>query len=344
MKEGPFFSVLISVYNAEKYLKECVDSVIAQSYENWEIVLLDDGSTDQTGKICDEYSEIDGRIRAFHQDNQGLASARNQTINEARGEFIIFLDGDDYWESPQMLYEVFCAIDKYKADLVVWWLKILNIYTGTIEKSTNFTEANDDALTGSDFLKATLANGKMKWWSWLYAFKRETWIKSGVSFTPGRIGCEDEEVLFRIFLQAKHVWVMNKYYYIYRIGNENSLTGKLRLPGLIGALEVADKNIKYLNNCYDDDLSLKHALIQNFSSTIMTVGLCLYKVDNKERNVLLQQIQKRKWMFDELRGYGNVKYRFKVMLIRILGIKNGFLTLQFIETLNKYLRRFVRKI
>ena len=91
-------SIIIPVYNVEVYLKECIESVLEQSYKNLEIILVDDGATDSSGKICDEYKDKDNRIIVFHKENGGLSSARNSGLAIATGKFVYFLDSDDYIE------------------------------------------------------------------------------------------------------------------------------------------------------------------------------------------------------------------------------------------------------
>ena len=94
-KEKVLISIAVPVYNVESYLKSCIDSLLAQTYRNIEILLIDDGSTDQSGNICDSYAQKDGRIRVFHTENQGVSSARNRGIEEAAGRYLIFVDSDD---------------------------------------------------------------------------------------------------------------------------------------------------------------------------------------------------------------------------------------------------------
>ena len=89
-------SVIVPIYNVELYLKRCIDSILCQTYENLEIILIDDGSTDESGKICDEYQTMDKRIKVIHTKNRGAANARNCGINLAKGEYIGFVDSDDY--------------------------------------------------------------------------------------------------------------------------------------------------------------------------------------------------------------------------------------------------------
>ena len=89
-------SIIVPVYKAEKHLSECIDSIISQTYENFELILIDDGSPDNSGKICDEYAEKDKRIRAIHKENGGVSSARNTGLDNASGEYITFIDSDDF--------------------------------------------------------------------------------------------------------------------------------------------------------------------------------------------------------------------------------------------------------
>ena len=95
MKKKPLISVIVPVYNVESYLKVCVDSILAQTYENLEIILVDDGSKDSSGKMCDEYAEKDARIKVVHKKNGGVSSARNKGLDVASGEYIGFVDSDD---------------------------------------------------------------------------------------------------------------------------------------------------------------------------------------------------------------------------------------------------------
>lgn len=96
------FSIIIPVYNTEKYLKQCLQSVLQQTCQDYEIILIDDGSTDKSGTLCDEYAKID-KVTCVHQKNQGLSAARNTGVAVSRGEYLLFLDSDDYLLSPSAL-------------------------------------------------------------------------------------------------------------------------------------------------------------------------------------------------------------------------------------------------
>ena len=103
-KNEPLISIIVPVYNVEKYLSKCIDSIINQTYKNIEIILIDDGSTDSSGAICDKYALVDSRIHVLHIENSGVSNARNVGLNHATGDYIGFVDSDDYIE-PNM-YEL----------------------------------------------------------------------------------------------------------------------------------------------------------------------------------------------------------------------------------------------
>ena len=112
------FSIIIPVYNVSKFLPECVRSVLQQNYPNFEIILINDGSTDNSGEICNEFSHSDSRIRVIHQENRGLSAARNVGINESKGDYIIFLDSDDLWDNKNVLSILAQRVESYSPDVL----------------------------------------------------------------------------------------------------------------------------------------------------------------------------------------------------------------------------------
>lgn len=117
MKQEPLLSVIVPVYNVEEFLPRCVDSLLAQTYQNLEILLVDDGATDLSGRICDQYAAKDSRVRVIHKENGGLSSARNAGLDAHRGEYIAFLDSDD-WMEPDAFETMLGLAEKYAAKLV----------------------------------------------------------------------------------------------------------------------------------------------------------------------------------------------------------------------------------
>jgi len=118
MKISPLISVIVPVYNVQQYLRQCVDSIIGQTYSDLEIILVDDGSTDGSGRICDEYARQDARVSVIHKENGGLSSARNAGIELARGERVLFIDSDDYWAVSDLLEVIVNSL--CDENLVIW--------------------------------------------------------------------------------------------------------------------------------------------------------------------------------------------------------------------------------
>ena len=118
----PAFSVIVPVYNAEKTLQRCVDSILAQTFEDFELILINDGSKDQSGDICDEYAAKDSRVKTVHKTNGGVSSARNAGLRIAQGEYIAFIDSDDYIDNDYLL-----GFKHYDADLIISGAKLISI-------------------------------------------------------------------------------------------------------------------------------------------------------------------------------------------------------------------------
>ena len=119
---------IIPVYNAEKYLGECIQSVLSQTFVDWEMLLLDDGSTDSSGMICDNYAKIDKRIKVIHKTNTGVSDTRNRGIDIAQGKYILFLDADDYWYDNSALEKLVNTAEEYDLDIVRGEYKAVNQY------------------------------------------------------------------------------------------------------------------------------------------------------------------------------------------------------------------------
>ena len=115
----PIISIIVPVYKVEPYLHQCVDSLMHQTYPHLEIILVDDGSPDNCGKICDEYAAADSRIKVIHQENQGVSAARNTALRNATGKYVMFVDGDD-WTDTNTCEIAFKTLSQYQADIVMW--------------------------------------------------------------------------------------------------------------------------------------------------------------------------------------------------------------------------------
>ena len=123
--KNPLITVIVPVCNVAKYLRRCLDSVISQTYQNLEIICVDDGSTDHSSEICEQYALKDERVKVFHQENQGVSAARNKGLDMVAGEYITFVDSDDYIQSD-MLERLYSELSKSEASYVICGYNVVN--------------------------------------------------------------------------------------------------------------------------------------------------------------------------------------------------------------------------
>ena len=138
---NPTISVIVPVYNIEKYVKECINSILAQTYTNFEVIIVDDGSIDASGRIADEFALMDERVKVIHKRNGGLTSSRNAGLMAASGEWIMHVDGDD-WIDPEMMAEMIAIADRKCADFVIGNLRFVCKGSNSWEYEMN--DWNDD--------------------------------------------------------------------------------------------------------------------------------------------------------------------------------------------------------
>lgn len=253
----PLISVIVPVYNVEKYLEICLDSILCQTYHNIEIILVNDGSTDNSRAICEKYVEKDNRVRLINQKNKGLSGARNTGINHANGDYIAFVDSDD--KILNNMYEVlFNNIKKTNADISICdFMKVKDL---TLKQNVDLTENlvlqiyNTDEIV-SKFLRVNSTEQFFSVWNRLYRAE----LFDNIEFTEGIIN-EDVDFSYKIFLKSKFICVSNEKLYCYNIGNNSITRNKLSPKDLDlftswnNVLEYAKSNDKkniqnVLTNC-----------------------------------------------------------------------------------------------
>ncbi len=205
MKEHPLVSIIVPVYNGGEYLRPCLDSVIRQTYTAWELILVDDGSTDGSSDVCDEYARR-AHISVIHKQNEGQAVARNVGLKNAKGIFVSFIDCDD-WLEPETYEEVIKELVKQQADALIYGY--FKEYT-TSRKTVN----NDGTLSvydGQDAVKMIL-EGKVESYFWSMIFRKSI-LQEPI---PNMRFFEDHAVIFKWVGHAEKVVVFNKPYYHYR--------------------------------------------------------------------------------------------------------------------------------
>ncbi len=274
-------SVIIPVYNVEKYIRRCVKSVLNQTYKEIEIILVDDGSTDNSGKICDELEKEDLRIKTIHIKNSGAAKARNVGLDKAKGEYISFIDSDD-WILPTFLERLLHECVENNADISkceVIDVKSEQDIIPNVEKKSDVYKPIDvlnKIYTERKFFNIAIMNK-------LYNKK----IFDNLRFVEGIIN-EDEEILCKIILKANKIVVTNEILYCYFLSEKSVTRSSFRKQNL-DIMKCFDSRIQQLQ-----DKEYKEVLQQTYADYMKILGQLYYKVYTSEwedRNKYLTEIK-----------------------------------------------------
>lgn len=220
-------SIIVPVYNAEKYLKRCIDSIINQSYNDFELILIDDGSTDKSGIICDKCAQIDKRIKVIHKKNEGVSLTRNLGINMANGEYITFIDSDD-WIEQDFLKKAIEYIRKNNVSILITGFvfennkKIFNVFNGK----------KDKIILNNEMKREFLKQNKFSWTVYDKFFKKEI-IKKYKFDSRFKIG-EDMLFCWQIFNNVEKIGYLPLYKYHYDISASKTMTSKFSLKWFDG--------------------------------------------------------------------------------------------------------------
>ncbi len=258
----PVFSIIVPVYKVENYLDACVQSLINQTFDDIEIILVDDGSPDSCPTRCDVFASTDSRVHVIHQVNMGLSVARNTGLTQAHGTYVIFVDSDDVVDLDTCQQLIPYLNDN--ADIIVGDGACI----GVRKRLTHGNTSN--CVTGREYLKTALRRGAMPMAAVLYIYRREFLLENKLLFKPG-IYHEDEQFTPRAFLAASKVVESNVSFYYY-IVRSNSITTKKDLRK--NASDLYDTCLE-LCSIYEQisDQKLKRLLIDS----LVTKYLCLFQ-------------------------------------------------------------------
>lgn len=207
-------SIIVPVYNVKPYLKKCVESIINQTYTNLQIILVDDGSTDGSQNICDEFAQKDSRIVVIHKENGGLSTARNMGMDKAKGEYIAFVDSDD-WLEPNMYYDLITQLEKHNADIAV-----CSFYECKDDKKNAIGDSRSVKILNTEDIFSN--KNQLRFLAWNKIFRKS--FVERLRFVPGQV-YEDFHFCRQVFLQTKKLVYLDAPLYNYRVsrpGNTNS--------------------------------------------------------------------------------------------------------------------------
>lgn len=295
----PLVSVIIPVYKAEKYLDRCIDSVLQQTYRNLEIIIIDDGSPDKCPQMCDEYAKIDARVNVIHQRNKGQSCARNRGLDIATGEYITFLDSDDYWEKS-LVEECLIASTQTNADMVLYLLD--NI----IKEGTKVQKIEREYYKDTESIIEGVLWDKVPSYPVRF-FKSDLW--KNVRF-PLNTTWEDLVVMPDIIVNVKKAIYLDKVLYHYECGNANSTSSNIASKNKFGMYWGWRKRAEIGLQQGKMDL-YKHAMFRSLRSAITALGL-----NAKDKLLLPEQTE-------ELKNYLSQEHNNKE--VPHLGIKYNLL-------------------
>lgn len=256
-----FISVIVPIYKVEPYIRKCLDSIVNQSYQELEILLIDDGSPDSCGAICDEYAQKDERIIVIHKKNGGISSARNAALDIATGEYVMFVDSDDWVESNFCETALRIALDNH---VQIATFGYNNIFLGENNHIQRIQERHTNSpryVNSSTAIRHIIEKDDVIFnFAWNKIYKRS--LFENVRYPVGRI-FEDNAVTCLLIMKAQNIYVSDEVLYNY-IKRSDSITGKGISPRIIvDRFEILNNRLKDIRKCCPENEQLQIKQIAN---------------------------------------------------------------------------------
>lgn len=291
-KAHPEISVIVPVYNVEKSLSRCIDSILGQTFTDFELILVDDGSTDVSGNICDMYAAENDRITVIHKENGGVSVARNVGIDVADGKYITFVDSDDYVDAG-FLENAFSIMEKTKVDLYISGIQMERFEEGNIKDIKRFTFDNEEIVTTVDLLKkeniaypTICISGP-----WCKFYKKKIVLNNNIRFNVKMSLGEDGLFNLDYLHVAKDIYCDVRIYYHYIRENENSLFSRFNADIFNANNIVFSKKIKMLSEFGAEFYYIqrnKNELAKRVAATIVHYYQH-YSSTNKEETIVMMR-------------------------------------------------------
>lgn len=335
-------SIIVPVYNVDKYLSKCLDSIINQTYKNLEIILVDDGSTDASSKICDEYAESDERITVIHKKNAGLSSARNAGLDIAKGDYIGFVDSDDYIDA-YMYENLYAAAIKNNVKLVICGHFVEKDDKISIEISPIDEERLYDK---NEALELLLDDKNIKNYAWDKLYK--SCLFENVRYPEGK-NYEDIYTTYLLFDKCEQICYIPHYSYYYQLRNDSissNINDEKWHRNCLSIIEGMIERNRYFINTKSDDIQIeKRIILKSFACIIPYVINYIklgYKLKNNYKQAELKQFLKDNRQSIENNLY--IENKFKLFSKIYSG--SSLLSVCFMKIMSLHIndRAFIRKI
>lgn len=291
-------SVIIPVYNVEQYLSQCVESVLAQTVQNFEILLIDDGSTDKSPEICDAFAAADTRIKAVHKANGGASTARNAGLDIASGEYVFFLDSDDYLV-PNALEKLFTALRSAEADFAFCQAYTLEENSGEIGTKNYSFGKNYGQGSADAFFAEMVKNKEFHVAVWMNLYRRDFLQRNELRFSEG-IMYEDCIFAYQLYKLAKKAVHVPEYLYYRRYRANSVMSSKKTARNFVSAARALREVESFWQQTgsAEKDLPYLARIAANAIDTYRALGAEEQKKYADEYKSVIQQIKENKGYAD----------------------------------------------
>lgn len=314
-------SFIIPIYNVEKYLSECVESILAQTYSDFEMLLVDDGSPDNCPALCDDWARKDSRIKALHKPNGGLSDARNYGLNHAQGDYVVFVDSDDFWVEKDCLEQLMNVVDAHpECDFIGFNCSYYYSDTKTYKKWVAYNESLSVPTDKNIVICSLVASGTFPMSACLKIFKRKSLSDMGLRFIKGTIA-EDIPWFIDLLEGSKKCMFVNQYIYAYRQNVAGSITASGNPKSTSDLFAIVKNEVAKMKNrsiAKDAKDALYSFLAYEFC-ILLTASSRMSKEIRKE-------LMNYKWLLDYT---SNPKVRKAAFVNKLFGIKVTELVLKF---------------
>ena len=313
-------SIVIPIYNIEKYLRESVDSVLRQTYVNLDIILVDDGSVDSCPDICDEYAVKDNRVRVIHKENGGLSEARNAGLSLADGEYVYFLDGDDYIK-PDAIEKLVKVIDQEKSEIVCFeWKTVYEDFNDPDYKEEFKRDHIYSTDKGSLLFELMLKNNEffvpvpIQFYSTAFLKKNNLHFKKGIMH-------EDELFTPVAFIRAERVACINEQLYCRRLRANSIMSKRVSLKSIEGLIGCVEGFIDEISNYQKE--SLEYRLLKKYVQiTLYNIFDVYFDFNKDERKMINSRLRVLRRKLSKSGYLGSFKVYLKVSFPSIIHIYN----------------------
>ncbi|MBQ2944474.1 MAG: glycosyltransferase [Ruminococcus sp.] len=298
-----FFSIIVPMYNVEKYIGECIESLQSQSMKDFELIVVDDGSEDKSAQIVRSFAEKDSRVVLLKKENGGQSTARNFGLRHAKGEFVIFIDSDDFITRDDYLQTLFDKIQKTDADVVMYrYNKFYENRNPQLEKCGYSFFGVTDITEPSRLIPMLVQRDAYYGSAWTKTVRRSLLLKNNIEFDE-ELRCEDIDWSYRIMEKAKRIACVDKEFLAYR-QREGSVTKVCTLKNAEDFLFTLEKYKKrYESSETEIDENLRKGLLSSLAKYYANLFLSYGRVKNKEKKYLKKRMKAISSLLDYADSY-----------------------------------------